>query len=162
MCRWQDDRGLFVTIIHPSHSGFWLSQCSRSLQWRNGLTFSTFKNKGEQQHGEISFLTNLSEGSLNRLESLDEMRDMIHKGRLIRGLLCCCPVVLLVTLALIKDSLPEAVLRCLCRKVLTTTQTWTCRFGWPWWRSTARRRSTWTGTWLWSVTRRAAHVYGVS
>ena len=67
VCRW-----LFVTIIHPSHSGFWLSQCSRSLQWRNSLTFSTFKNKWEQQHGEISFLTNLSEGSLNRLESLDE------------------------------------------------------------------------------------------
>ena len=46
-----DDRGFFVTIIHASHSGFWLSQCSRSLQWRNS------KNKGEQQHGEISFLT---------------------------------------------------------------------------------------------------------
>ena len=75
VCRWQDDRGHFVTIIHPSHSGFWLSQCSRSLKWRNGLTFSTFKNKGEQQHGEISFLTNLSEGSLNRLESLDEGYD---------------------------------------------------------------------------------------
>ena len=74
VCRWQDDRGLFVTIVNPSHSGFWLSQCSRSLQWRNGLTFSTFKNKGEQ-HGEISFLTNLSEGSLNRLESLDEGYD---------------------------------------------------------------------------------------
>ena len=72
VCRWQDDRGHFVTIMHPSHSGFWLSQCSRSLEWRNGLTFSTFKNKGEQQYGEISFLTNLSEGSLNRLESLDE------------------------------------------------------------------------------------------
>ena len=52
-----------------------MSQCSRSLQWRNGLTFSTFKHKGEQQHGEISFLTNLSEGSLNRLESLDEGYD---------------------------------------------------------------------------------------
>ena len=75
VCRWQDDRGHFVTIMHPSHSGFWLSQCSRSLKWRNGLTFSTFKNKGEQQYGEISFLMNLSEGSLNRLESLDEGYD---------------------------------------------------------------------------------------
>ena len=71
----ESDRGLLITIIHPSHSGFWLSQCSRSLQWRNGPTFSTFKNKGEQQHGEISFLTNLSQGSLNRLESLDEGYD---------------------------------------------------------------------------------------
>ena len=52
-----------------------MSQCSRSLQWRNCLTFSTFKNKGEQQHGEISFFTNLSEGSLNRLESPDEGYD---------------------------------------------------------------------------------------
>ena len=49
VCRWQDERGHFVTIIHPSHSGFWVSQCCRSLQWRNGLVFSTFKNKGEQR-----------------------------------------------------------------------------------------------------------------
>ena len=27
-----------------------------------------FQEQGEQQHGEISFLTNLSEGSLNRLD----------------------------------------------------------------------------------------------
>ena len=39
------------------------------------MTFATFKNKGERQHGEISFLTNLPEGSLNRLESLDEGYD---------------------------------------------------------------------------------------
>ena len=36
------------------------------------MTFCTFKNKGEQQRGEISFLTNASEGSLERLESLEE------------------------------------------------------------------------------------------
>ena len=36
------------------------------------MTFCTFKNKGEQQHGEISFLTNAPEGSLDRLESLGE------------------------------------------------------------------------------------------
>ena len=39
------------------------------------MTFATFKNKRERQHGEISFLTNLPEGSLNRLESLDEGYD---------------------------------------------------------------------------------------
>ena len=57
--RWQDDRGdgYFVTIMYPAHSGFWLSQSSRSLKWRSSMTFCTFKNKGEQQHGEISFLT---------------------------------------------------------------------------------------------------------
>ena len=36
------------------------------------MTFCTFKNKGEQQHGEISFLTNAPEGYLDRLESLEE------------------------------------------------------------------------------------------
>ena len=72
--RWQDDRGdgYLVTIMYPAHSGFWLSQSSRSLKWRSSMTFCTFKNKGEQQHGEISFLTNASEGSLDRLESLEE------------------------------------------------------------------------------------------
>ena len=72
--RWQDDRGdgYFVTIMYPAHSGFWLSQSSRSLKWRRSMTFCTFKNKGEQQHGEISFLTNAPEGSLDRLESFGE------------------------------------------------------------------------------------------
>ena len=72
--RWQDDRGdgHFVTIMYPAYSGFWLSQSSRSLKWRRSMTFCTFKNKGEQQHGEISFLTNAPEGSLDRLESLGE------------------------------------------------------------------------------------------
>ena len=72
--RWQDDRGdgYFVTIMYPAHSGFWLSQSSRSLKWRRSMTCCTFKNKGEQQHGEISFLTNAPEGSLDRLESLGE------------------------------------------------------------------------------------------
>ena len=71
--RWQDDRGdgYFVTI-YPAHSGFWLSQSSRSLKWRCSMTFCTFKNKGEQQHGDISFLTNAPDGSLDRLESLGE------------------------------------------------------------------------------------------
>ena len=41
-------------------------------EWSDVFYF--FKNKGGQ-HGEISFLTNLSEGSLNRLESLDEGYD---------------------------------------------------------------------------------------
>ena len=36
------------------------------------MTFCAFKNKGEQQHGEISFLTNAPDGSLDRLESLGE------------------------------------------------------------------------------------------
>ena len=75
VCRWQDDRGHFVTIMYPAHSGFWLSQCCRSLKWRNSMTFATFKNKGEHQYGEVSFLTNLPEGSLDRLESLEEGYD---------------------------------------------------------------------------------------
>ena len=72
--RWQDDRGdgYLVTIMYPAYSGFWLSQSSRSLKWRSSMTFCTFKNKGEQQHGQISFLTNASEGSLDRLGSLEE------------------------------------------------------------------------------------------
>ena len=70
VCHWQDDRGYFGTIMHPSDSGFGLSQCSRSLKWRNSMTLATFKQKGEQLHGELSFLTNLPEGSLDRLESL--------------------------------------------------------------------------------------------
>ena len=75
VCRWQDDRGHVVTIMYPAHSGFWLCQCCCSLKWRNSMTLATFKNRGEQQHGEVSFLTNLPEGSLNRLESLDEGYD---------------------------------------------------------------------------------------
>ena len=75
VCRWQDDRGHFVTIMYSAHSGFWLSQCCRSLKWRNSMTFATFKNKQKQQYGEISFLTNLPEGSLDRLESLEEGYD---------------------------------------------------------------------------------------
>ena len=35
----------------------------------------TFENKGEQLHGELSFLTNLPDGSLDRLESLTEGYD---------------------------------------------------------------------------------------
>ena len=31
VCLWQDDRGHFVTIMYPAHSGFWLSQGCRSL-----------------------------------------------------------------------------------------------------------------------------------
>eukprot|EP00439_Symbiodinium_sp_Y106_P053193 s5338_g7.t1 len=75
VCRWQDDRGHFVTIMYSAHSGFWLSQCCRSLKWRNSMTFATFKSKQKQQYGEISFLTNLPEGSLDRLESLEEGYD---------------------------------------------------------------------------------------
>ena len=70
--RWQDSDGYLVTIMYPAHSGFWLSQSSRSLKWRSSMTFCTFKNKGEQQRGEISFLTNASEGSLERLGSLED------------------------------------------------------------------------------------------
>ncbi|CAE7681264.1 unnamed protein product [Symbiodinium sp. CCMP2456] len=75
VCHWQDDRGYFVTIMYPSHSGFWSSQRSHSLQWRNNMTFCAFKNKGELEHGELFFFTNLPEGSLGRLESLDEGYD---------------------------------------------------------------------------------------
>ena len=39
------------------------------------MTFVSFKNKGEQEHGELSFLTNLPEGSLDRLESLADGYD---------------------------------------------------------------------------------------
>ena len=76
VCRWQDDRECFVivTVIHPSRTGFFSSQCSRSLKWRPNLSLVTFRNQGEQLHGELSFLTNLSEGSLDRLESLDHGR----------------------------------------------------------------------------------------
>ena len=75
VCRWQDDRECFVTVIHPSRTGFFSSQCSRSLKWRQNLSLVTFRNQGEQLHGELSFLTNLSEGSLDRLESLTEGYD---------------------------------------------------------------------------------------
>ena len=43
--------------------------------WRSSMTFATFKNKGEQVHGELSLLTNLPEGSLARLESLADFCD---------------------------------------------------------------------------------------
>ena len=75
VCRWQDDRECFVTVIHPSRTGFFSSQCSRSLKWRPNLSLVTFRNQGEQLHGELSFLTNLSEGSLDRLESFTEGYD---------------------------------------------------------------------------------------
>ena len=75
VCRWQDDRECFVTVIHPSRTGFFSSQCSRSLKWRPNLSLVTFRNQGEQLHGELSFLTNLSERSLDRLESLTEGYD---------------------------------------------------------------------------------------
>ena len=72
VCRWQDDRGCFVTVIHPARTGFFSSQCSRSLKWRSNLSLMTFENQGEHLHGELSFLTNLPDGSLNRLSSLTE------------------------------------------------------------------------------------------
>ena len=39
------------------------------------MTLVTFENQGEQSNGELSFLTNLPEGSLDRLESLTEGYD---------------------------------------------------------------------------------------
>ena len=73
--RWQDDRECFGTVIHPARTGFFSSQCSGSLKWRPNLSLVTFENQGEQLHGELSFLTNLPEGSLDRLESLTEGYD---------------------------------------------------------------------------------------
>ena len=64
-----------MTVIHPAYTGFFSSQCSRSLKWRHSLKFVTFENQGEQSHGELSFLTNLPEGSLDRLKSLTEGYD---------------------------------------------------------------------------------------
>ena len=34
------------------------------------MSFVIFENKGEQEHSELSILTNLPEGSLDLLESL--------------------------------------------------------------------------------------------
>ena len=34
LCRWQDDRGCFVTVVHPAYTGFLSSRCSRSLTLR--------------------------------------------------------------------------------------------------------------------------------
>ena len=69
--RYQDDQGsgFFVTCLAPANRGFWLSQCSRSLKWRNSLQFVTFKNDGDQHQGEISLLSNLPEGSFGLLET---------------------------------------------------------------------------------------------
>ena len=39
------------------------------------MSFVTFENQGEQSHGELSFLSNLPEGSFDRLESLAEGYD---------------------------------------------------------------------------------------
>ena len=64
-----------MTVVHPANTGFFSSQCSRSLKWRTNLTLVTFENQGEQMHGELSFLTNLPEGSFDRLESLTEGYD---------------------------------------------------------------------------------------
>ena len=75
VCRWQDDKGCFVTVMHPARTGFFSSQCSRSLKWRSNLSLVTFENQGEHLHGELSFLTNLPDGSLNRLSSLTEGYD---------------------------------------------------------------------------------------
>ena len=91
VCRWQDDKGsgYFVTIMYPAHSGFWLSQSSRSLKWRPSMSYITFKNTGEQHCGELSFLTNLPAGSFNRLESLREGYD---STRTFDPRFCCSPV----------------------------------------------------------------------
>ena len=62
-------------MIHPARTGFFSSQCSRSLKWRPSLSLVTFENQGEHLHGELSFLTNLPEGSLDRLASLTEGYD---------------------------------------------------------------------------------------
>ena len=78
VCRWQDDRECFVTVIHPARTGFFSSQCSRSLKWRPHLSLLTFENQGERLHGELSFLTNLPEGSLDRLASLTEGYDAMN------------------------------------------------------------------------------------
>ena len=63
--------------------------------------------------------------------------------------LSCTPVVT------VRHSLPEAVLRCRYRKVIMTTETWKCRCIQ---RATVAisHQSTGTGTWLWTVTGRAA------
>ena len=61
--------------MHPARTGFFSSQCSRSLKWRSNLSLVTFENQGEHLHGELSFLTNLPDGSLNRLSSLTEGYD---------------------------------------------------------------------------------------
>ena len=78
VCRWQDDRECFVTVIHPARTGFFSSQCSRSLKWRPNLSLVTFENQGEHLYGELSFLTNLPEGSLDRLASLTEGYDAVN------------------------------------------------------------------------------------
>ena len=78
VCRWQDDRECFVTVIHPARTGFFSSQCSRSLKWRPNLSLVTFENQGEHVHGELSFLTNLPDGSLDRLASLTEGYDAVN------------------------------------------------------------------------------------
>ena len=75
VCRWHDDRGCHVTIMHPSHSACWSSQCSRSLKWRRSMSFVTVEIQGEQSRGELSFLSKLPEGSLDRLDSLVEGYD---------------------------------------------------------------------------------------
>ena len=51
--RWQDDRGdgYLVTIMYPAHSGFWLSQSSRSLKWRRSMTFCTLRTRGNSSVG---------------------------------------------------------------------------------------------------------------
>ena len=61
--RWQDDReGCFVTFMYPKNDGFWSSQCSRSLKWRNSMAFVTLGSQGE-----LSLLSNLPAGSFDRL-----------------------------------------------------------------------------------------------
>ena len=59
------------------------------------MTFSTFKTKGEQEQGALSFLTNLPAGSLDRLESLTEGYD--SKTIFDLGSLCWSPNAFWVT-----------------------------------------------------------------
>ena len=59
------------------HEPFGISvlSCAAGKTTEQNLTFVTFEDQGEQSHGELSFLTNLPEGSLDRLESLTEGYD---------------------------------------------------------------------------------------
>ena len=73
VARWQDGYHRFVTIMYPSHKGFWVTHGSRSLNWRNSFFSETFSFLNDPSCKSLLLKSNLPEGTFTRLHSLDRV-----------------------------------------------------------------------------------------
>ena len=73
VARWQDGYHRFVTIMYPSHKGFWVTQGSRPLNWRSSFFSETFSFWNDPSCKSLLLKSNLPEGTFTRLHSLDRV-----------------------------------------------------------------------------------------